>query len=206
MFRRIAIFVIVCVLCCATASAETLSHFMFRTVQSWNVVDGEVCLLPVVTATKIGPKRYQMDIKITERGEAGGRIDKIMIHVFDDVYSSEDEMRDSEISGQEIGEKETIELSEVLEVEEGQWVGYEFFVGETSFLGSCQCAGYGKNMAEEDIPEVIEKKVVAEADGPMEEVEEDEPKAEATEDAEEVKEQPPEEIDNIDQENTEAGE
>lgn len=111
MFKRIAVLLIACVLCCSTASAETLSQFMFQVARSLTVVDGETSLMPVVTATRTGRNEYSFDVEVAERGGNGGRIDQILIHVFDDGFTSEDEVRSSVLEGWAISANETIVLS-----------------------------------------------------------------------------------------------
>ena len=202
---------------------------MFRTALSWNTVQGEVCLLPVVNATKIGPNRYQMNIEVTERGGTAGTIDKILIHVFKDDFSSEDVVYESGIAGQTIVGNETIELSEILEVEQDCWIGYEFIVGEKSFLGSYKCIGDGKMITDEEdqedeMIEVTEEQIenevepdqtqTAEENTDVEEVPEepvgetamDEPEEQDNPEVQvEAEEKAEEETDADDQENTEAG-
>ena len=140
LFEKFSSLLLLFVLLTSVASAETLGHYMFRAGASWNVVKGEICLLPVVNTTKIDKTHHQMNIEVTERGGVAGTIDKILIHVFDDEFLSEDIVFDSRIITRTIGANETLELSEVMEIEQGQWVGYELVVGEKSFLGICKCS------------------------------------------------------------------
>ena len=111
--------------------------------------------MPVVTATRTGRNEYSFDVEVAERGGNGGRIDQILIHVFDDGFTSEDEVRSSVLEGWAISANETIVLSQFLEAEQGQWVGYEFVVGEKSFMGLVQCGEYREEESQEDVEDEI---------------------------------------------------
>lgn len=135
MLKRLTAVLLLTALFVSPVSAETLSDFMFRTMKSWNVVGGEVSLFPAVNAEKNAYNRYQMKIQLKERGGSAANVDKIIVHVFDNGFESEDEVRSSAIGNVTIAAMETVELDDILEASGGQWIGYEFMVGEKSFLG-----------------------------------------------------------------------
>ncbi len=155
MLKRLTAVLLLTALFVSPVSAETLSDFMFRTTKSWNAVSGEASLLPIVSAEKIGYNRYQMHIQLKERGSVEAKIDKIIVHVFDDGFESEDAVRNSAIGTVSVSAMASVELNEILEASEGQWVGYEFIVGGKSFLGISKCGEYKIDEEQEESEEAI---------------------------------------------------
>ena len=143
-------------------SAETLEHFRFRQAQSWNKVPGEACLVPILKATKIDSDHYQIIIQIEERGGISETVDKILIHIFDYDLKSEDDVSEAKIVPFTIAANGNILVSEVVNITSGQWVGYEFIVGEKNFVGICQC-GKVEVTNQEEIEEEAEQKEESEA-------------------------------------------
>jgi len=120
--RAIAIFLLSS-LFISTASAESLSQFMFKVTTSMSVHEGEVSLLVVPSAKRIGEEKYKIQLELRERAGVEAPIDSILIHVFKDDFNAEDEVYQSSIEIDQVSG--TASAEETIEANVHQWVGYE---------------------------------------------------------------------------------
>lgn len=96
MLKRAIVFLLLSSFLISTASAELLSQFMFTT-KSMSVHEGEVSLLVLPSAKRVGDNRYSIQLELRERAGVKATIDSILIHVFDDDFNAEDEVFESSI-------------------------------------------------------------------------------------------------------------
>ncbi len=95
MLKRAIVFLLLSSFLISTASAELLSQFMFLTTKSMSVHEGEVSLLVLPSAKRVGDNRYSIQLELRERAGVEATIDSILIHVFDDDFNAEDEVFES---------------------------------------------------------------------------------------------------------------
>ena len=87
MLKRAIVFLLFSSFLISTASAELLSQFMFLTTKSMSVHEGEVSLLVLPSAKRVGDNRYSIQLELRERARVEATIDSILIHVFDDDFT-----------------------------------------------------------------------------------------------------------------------
>ena len=137
--RAIAVFLLSCFLM-STASAESLSQFMFKTTMSMSIHEGEVSLLVIPSAKRVGDNNYNMKLKLLERGGVEAAIDSILIHVFNDDFNAEDEVYKSSIGISQVSG--SMNAEEKINADLHQWVGYEVVSGDKHFYGVVQCGDW----------------------------------------------------------------
>ncbi len=157
--RAIAVFLLSCFFI-APASAESLSQFMFKTTTSMSVHEGEVSLLVIPSARRVGEGKYKIQLELRERAGIDAAIDSILIHVFYDDFNAEDEVYQSSIEIDQVRGVENAE--ETIDANVNQWVGYEVVSGEKHFYGVVQCGDWDDS--EEERSSVTEDSALTEAE------------------------------------------
>jgi len=147
VLKRAIVFLLLSSFLISTASAELLSQFMFLTTKSMSVHEGEVSLLVLPSAKRVGDNRYSIQLELRERAGVEATIDSILIHVFDDDFNAEDEVFESSIEIDQVRGMEKAE--ETIETNVHQWVGYEVVSGEKHFYGVVQCGDWYDSEEEE---------------------------------------------------------
>ena len=92
MLKRAIFFLLLSCFFVTTASAESLSQFMFKATTSMSVHEGEMSLLVIPSAKRVGENRYSIQLELRERGGVEASINSILIHVFNDDFNAEDEV------------------------------------------------------------------------------------------------------------------
>ena len=151
MLKKLTTILLALSMLVASASAETLSQFMFKSTASWSVIEGQPSLFITVNLVRRSIDTYEAHIKIKERGGSEASINRIMVHMYDEqdeveTFESNLKLKSIDANGEE-------EIAEVLHAQRGQWIGYEVLIGNKSYYGIAQCGDY---TIEEAGKEIIE--------------------------------------------------